>query len=256
MTTGDTRPSWTSIEEIGDVVRSCTKCALHKSRVNAVPGSGSANARILIIGEGPGFNEDQQGLPFIGRSGKLLDVLLAAVPIVRDDVFITNVVKCRPPDNRDPLPDEVIACRPYLKRQMELLDPRVIVTLGRHSLLRFYPEGKISKDHGKILRWEGRILFPLYHPAAGLRNPAIKKQLQEDVLRLPEAVRKSIRLSAPAPQTLQPSTEVSEPQIAEQPTQPIAEVPETPEAEAQLSETQFTNETTEKEKGDRQLGMF
>lgn len=256
MTTGDTRPSWTSIEEIGDVVRSCTKCALHKSRVNAVPGSGSANARILIIGEGPGFNEDQQGLPFIGRSGKLLDVLLAAVPIVRDDVFITNVVKCRPPDNRDPLPDEVIACRPYLKRQMELLDPRVIVTLGRHSLLRFYPEGKISKDHGKILRWEGRILFPLYHPAAGLRNPAIKKQLQEDVLRLPEAVRESIRLSAPAPQTLQPITEVSEPQIAEQPTQPIAEVPETPEAEAQLSETQFTNETTEKEKGDRQLGMF
>ncbi len=256
MTTGDTRPSWTSIEEIGDVVRSCTKCALHKSRVNAVPGSGSANARILIIGEGPGFNEDQQGLPFIGRSGKLLDELLAAVPIVRDDVFITNVVKCRPPDNRDPLPDEVIACRPYLKRQMELLDPRVIVTLGRHSLLRFYPEGKISKDHGKILRWEGRILFPLYHPAAGLRNPAIKKQLQEDVLRLPEAVRESIRLSAPAPQTLQPSTEVSEPQIAEQPTQPIAGVPETPEAEAQLSETQFTNETTEKEKGDRQLGMF
>ena len=200
MTTGDTRPSWTSIEEIGDVVRSCTKCALHKGRVNAVPGSGSANARILIIGEGPGFNEDQQGLPFIGRSGKLLDELLAAVPIVRDDVFITNVVKCRPPDNRDPLPDEVIACRPYLKRQIELLDPRVIVTLGRHSLLRFYPEGKISKDHGKILRWEGRILFPLYHPAAGLRNPAIKKQLQEAVLRLPEAVRESIRLSAPAPQ--------------------------------------------------------
>ena len=254
MTTGDTRPSWTSIEEIGDVIRSCTKCALHKGRVNAVPGSGSANARILIIGEGPGFNEDQQGLPFIGRSGKLLDELLAAVPIVRDDVFITNVVKCRPPDNRDPLPDEVIACRPYLKRQMELLDPRVIVTLGRHSLLRFYPEGKISKDHGKILRWEGRILFPLYHPAAGLRNPAIKKQLQEDVLQLPEAVRESIRLSGPAPQPPQPSTEVSESQIAEQPTQPIVEVPETPEAGTQLSETQFTNETTEK--GDRQLGMF
>ena len=257
MTTGDTRPYWNSIEEIGDVVRSCTRCALHKGRVKAVPGSGSATAGILIIGEGPGFNEDQQGLPFIGRSGKLLDELLAAVPIVRDDVFITNVVKCRPPDNRDPLPDEVIACRPYLKRQMELLDPRVIVTLGRLSLLRFYPEGKISKDHGKILRWEERILFPLYHPAAGLRNPAIKKQLQEDVLRLPEAVQESVRLSAPAPQISQPNTEVPEPQISEHPAQTIAEaseVPETPGAKVKLSETQFTNETTEK--GDRQLGMF
>jgi DNA polymerase len=259
LTSSDTRPVWTSIEEIGDVVRSCTLCALHKGRTNAVPGSGSANAGILIIGEGPGFNEDQQGLPFIGRSGKLLDELLAAVPIVREDVFITNVVKCRPPDNRDPLPDEVVACRPYLERQIELLDPRVIVTLGRHSLLRFYPEGKISKDHGKILQWEGRILFPLYHPAAGLRNPAIKKQLQEDVLRLPEAMRESIRLSAPPPQSTQLSAEVPEPQHAEQPTQPIAEAPEVTEtqaAEAQLSETQFTNETTEKEKGDRQLGMF
>ncbi|MEE8045853.1 MAG: uracil-DNA glycosylase [Dehalococcoidia bacterium] len=246
-------------------MRSCTKCALHKGRTNAVPGSGSASAGILIIGEGPGFYEDQQGLPFVGRSGKLLDELLAAVPIAREDVFITNVVKCRPPDNRDPLPDEVIACRPYLERQMELLDPRVIVTLGRHSLNRFYPEGKISKDHGKILQWEGRILFPLYHPAAGLRNPAIKKQLQEDVLRLPEALRESIRISVATPH-MAVVAEVPEPQHAEQPTrapqptQATAEAPKIPEtngAEAQLSEPLLTNETTEEEKeGDRQLGMF
>ena len=254
MTTADTR-KWNSIDEIATAVRSCTKCALHKGRTNAVPGSGSANAGILIIGEGPGFNEDQQGLPFVGRSGKLLNELLAAVPISREDVFITNVVKCRPPDNRDPLPDEVTACRPYLERQMELLDPRVIVTLGRHSLLRFYPEGKISKDHGKILEWEGRVLFPLYHPAAGLRKPAIKRDLQEDVLRLPEAIRGSIRLTAPAAKR-------SDPQ-AEQPTQQIAEAPEIPgtpgtnEAEAQLAEPLLTSETPkETEEGDRQLGMF
>jgi uracil-DNA glycosylase family 4 len=149
----------------------------------------------MIIGEGPGANEDEQGLPFVGRSGKLLDELLAEIPLSREDVFITNVVKCRPPYNRDPLPAEVTACRPYLERQMELLDPKVIVTLGRHSMLRFYPKGKISKDHGKILEWEGRILFPLYHPAAGLRNPTIKQELQQDVLRLPEALRAAARIS-------------------------------------------------------------
>jgi uracil-DNA glycosylase len=259
LTTAETQ-SWNSIDEIATAVRSCTKCALHSGRTNAVPGSGSAKEGILIIGEGPGFNEDQQGLPFVGRSGKLLNELLSAVPIAREDVFVTNVVKCRPPDNRDPLPDEVIACRPYLERQMELLDPRVIVTLGRHSLLRFYPEGKISKDHGKILEWEGRVLFPLYHPAAGLRNPAIKRDLQEDVLRLPEAIQESIRLSALATPAAQRPT----PQ-AEQPAQQSAKAPETPEnpennvAEAQLFEPLLTSETQEEkepEQGDRQLGMF
>lgn len=214
--------------------------------MNAVPGSGSANAGILIIGEGPGFNEDQQGLPFVGRSGKLLDELLAAVPLAREDVFITNVVKCRPPDNRDPLPHEVIACRPYLERQIELLDPRVLVTLGRHSLLRFYPKGKISKDHGKILEWEGRVLFPLYHPAAGLRNPAIKRDLQADVLRLSEAIRESIRLSVSAAK--RPGLH------AGQPVRQTAEALKTNVAEAQLSEPLLKNET--QEQGERHLGMF
>jgi uracil-DNA glycosylase family 4 len=212
---------WNSIEEIADVVRSCTNCRLHAGRTNAVPGDGSPVASILIIGEGPGFNEDQQGLPFVGRSGKLLDELLAEVPLSRQDVFITNVVKCRPPDNRDPKPDEVAACRPYLERQIELLDPKVIVTLGRHSFLRFYPEGKISKDHGKILRWNDRILFPLYHPAAGLRNPAIKLDLQADVLRLPEALRESLSMSAtasaktpvPVPENVQESQPGPKPEL-------------------------------------------
>jgi DNA polymerase len=223
----------------------------------------------LIIGEGPGFYEDQQGLPFVGRSGKLLDELLAGVPLSRDDVFITNVVKCRPPDNRDPLPEEVAACRPYLERQMELLDPRVVVTLGRHSLLRFYPQGKISQDHGKILEWEGRILFPLYHPAAGLRNPAIKKDLQQDILRLPEALRESIRLSVDAP-TIEESheeveNEAREVKITEQSSDEAvsliektedSEVPEDEGTEQPISEPLLTSETTTEEQGDRQLGMF
>ncbi len=252
MTTADTSAnSWGSLDELASAMRSCTKCALHETRTNAVPGSGSPNAEILIIGEGPGFNEDEQGLPFVGRSGKLLDELLAAVPLSRDDIFITNVVKCRPPDNRDPLPDEVAACRPYLERQLQLLNPKVIVTLGRVSMLRYYPKGKISEDHGKILEWEGRILFPLYHPAAGLRNPAIKRELQKDVLKLPEA----LRASTNSANNSSPSEKNKEPNI-NRPSSHIAEAPNNDEAEAKISEPLLTNETTEEEQGDRQLGMF
>ena len=196
MTRAETsNKSWKSVYALANAVRSCTNCGLHSTRTNGVPGSGSSKAEILIIGEGPGFNEDKQGLPFVGRSGKLLDELLSAIPLTRKDVFITNVVKCRPPNNRDPLPNEVAACRPYLERQMELIDPKVVVTLGRVSMLRFNPRGKISEDHGKILEWEDRILFPLYHPAAGLRNPTIKRELQKDVLKLPEALRQANRVS-------------------------------------------------------------
>ena len=197
MNTDETsNKSWKSIYTLANAVRSCTNCGLHSTRTNGVPGSGSSKAEILIIGEGPGVNEDQQGLPFVGRSGKLLDELLSAISLTRKDVFITNVVKCRPPNNRDPLPDEVTACRPYLDQQMELIKPKVVVTLGRVSMLRFNPKGKISEDHGKILDLEGRILFPLYHPAAGLRNPAINRELWKDVLRLPEVLRQSSRISS------------------------------------------------------------
>jgi DNA polymerase len=223
-----------------------------------VPGSGSATSKILIIGEGPGFNEDQQGLPFVGRSGKLLDELLATVPLSRDEVFITNLVKCRPPDNRDPLPNEVAACRPYLERQLELLDPKVIVTLGRVSMLRYYPKGKISEDHGKILEWEGRILFPLYHPAAGLRNPAIKRELQKDVLKLPEALRASTRISNTNLIEQEENNEEESPEPNKETNRPSSQTDEAPitnEAEAPLSEPLLTNETN-KEQGDRQLGMF
>lgn len=189
-------PQWASIDEIAADVLTCVKCRLSETRTNAVPGDGSYSAAVLFIGEGPGQTEDEQGLPFVGRAGQLLNSLLAEASLRRDDVFITNVVKCRPPGNRDPEPDEVAACMPYLKAQIEFLQPRVIVTLGRHSMVRFYPEGKISRDHGRIIDIGERVLLPLYHPAAALRNPSLRQTLQEDIKRIPEAVRQSLRLKS------------------------------------------------------------
>lgn len=197
------QPHWTSIEEIASEVLSCTKCVLSGTRTNAVPGDGSSTAAVMFIGEGPGQNEDEQGLPFVGRAGQLLDTLLAEVPLRREDVYITNVVKCRPPGNRDPEPDEVAACMPYLQAQIELINPRVIVTLGRHSMLRFYPAGKISNDHGRIIRIGKRVLLPIYHPAAALRNPRLNDTMREDMSRIPEAVREALLIRSerrePAP---------------------------------------------------------
>lgn len=177
-------------------VRRCTRCALSGTRTNAVPGEGSPTPTVMFIGEGPGFNEDQQGRPFVGRAGQLLEELLGSVPMRREDVFITNVVKCRPPENREPAPEEVAACAPFLDAQIALLNPRVIATLGRHSLVRFVPEGRISTDHGRILRWRNRVLLPLYHPAAALRSTTIRATLEADFKRLPEAVIESLRAGA------------------------------------------------------------
>jgi uracil-DNA glycosylase family 4 len=189
--------AWTSIDEIAADIVSCEKCVLSDTRTMAVPGDGSPSAAVMLIGEGPGQNEDEQGLPFVGRAGKLLDKFLAEVPLRRPDVFITNVVKCRPPGNRDPEPDEVAACIPYLQAQIDMIDPLVIVTLGRHSMLRFYTEGKISNDHGRIIPIGRRVLLPLYHPAAVLRNPRLNEAMLADVKRIPEAVRESILLRRP-----------------------------------------------------------
>lgn len=191
---GDYEGPWASIEDVAADVMTCPKCRLSETRTNAVPGDGSSSAAVMFIGEGPGQNEDQQGLPFVGRAGKLLDRLLAEVPMKREDVFITNVVKCRPPGNRDPEADEVAACYPYLQAQIDLIRPRVIVTLGRHSLVRFYPEGKISKDHGRIINIGERVLLPLYHPAAALRNQSLEETLREDIRRIPEAIRESLKI--------------------------------------------------------------
>ena len=177
-----------ALEAIAGEVRGCTQCALHKNRTRAVPGAGSPHAEILFIGEGPGYNEDKQGLPFVGRSGNLLTELIESIGLTRAEVFITNVVKCRPPENRDPLPDEIATCRQYLDAQEGLIDPLVIVTLGRFSMARYFPGAKITAIHGKP-KYEGdRAYVPLFHPAAVLRNPALEQPMAEDFQRILEVL--------------------------------------------------------------------
>jgi len=142
----------------------------------------------MFVGEGPGYNEDQQGLPFVGQAGKYLDELLSIAGLKRPDVFITNVVKCRPPSNRDPLPDEIAACSEYLERQMNLIDPALIVTLGRFSMARWFPSDRISKIHGQERRFGKRMVMPMYHPAAALRTGTVKQMIEQDFARLPEVI--------------------------------------------------------------------
>lgn len=173
------------LETISQVVRVCTDCELCKSRTHAVPGVGNAHARVMLIGEGPGFNEDKQGLPFVGQAGKLLTDLLAQAGLTREEVFITNVVKCRPPGNRDPLPDEIAACSKYLEQQIEVINPDVIVTLGRFSMSRWFQGVRISQIHGKPKKFGHRLIVPMYHPAAALHQPAILPEIQADFRELP-----------------------------------------------------------------------
>src|SRR5689334_20780269 len=155
-----------SLAQVAEEVRVCPLCDLCRTRTHAVPGSGNAQARVIFIGEGPGWNEDQQGLPFVGAAGKYLDELLGIAGLKRADVFITNVVKCRPPGNRDPLPDEISACAPFLQRQIDTIDPDVIVTLGRFSMAKWFPGERISRIHGQPKKDGKRLIVPMYHPAA------------------------------------------------------------------------------------------
>jgi uracil-DNA glycosylase family 4 len=169
-------------------VRGCTRCPLHRGRTQAVPGEGSPLTDVLLVGEGPGAREDATGRPFVGPAGKLLDELLRSIGWAREDVFIANVVKCRPPGNRDPEPEEVAACAPYLERQEAALQPAVMVTLGRHSLQRYLPGARISTVHGELRRSGGRFIFPMYHPAAALHQSALRETLFADVRGLPAAL--------------------------------------------------------------------
>jgi len=183
-----------ALDAIAEEVRVCTNCRLHETRTNAVPGEGDAETEVVFVGEGPGFNEDRGGRPFIGRAGDLLVKLLASIGWRREEVFITNIVKCRPPDNRDPQPDEVAACAPYLRRQLEVLDPAVIVTLGRHSMARFMPGARISQAHGTVRPVDPEtgarvaLVFAMYHPAAALRTPAIEVESYADIAGVPLAL--------------------------------------------------------------------
>jgi uracil-DNA glycosylase len=175
---------------IAEEVRACKACRLHEGTTNAVPGAGNPNAEILFIGEGPGFYEDKQGLPFVGRSGDLLNKMLKLIGLDRDQVFVTNVVKHRPPENRDPLPDEILACKPYLDRQFEAIDPMVIVTLGRFSMARYFPNGKITQIHGQPKYDDRRAYYPLFHPAAVLRSDSMLPAYETDFKKLLEVIAK------------------------------------------------------------------
>jgi DNA polymerase len=178
-------------------VRSCTRCRLHETRTNAVPGEGHPDTEVLFVGEGPGFNEDRLGRPFVGRAGELLVKLLGSIGWTRDEVFITNIVKCRPPENRDPMPDEIAACRPYLQRQLEAIDPALVVTLGRHSMGQFMPGARISDAHGTVRPVDpatgarDATAYALYHPAAALRTAAIAEASYADVAAVPAALEAS-----------------------------------------------------------------
>jgi len=183
----------TALEDLYTRVASCTACDLCKRRTHAVPGEGSEHAEILFVGEGPGFHEDQQARPFVGPAGKFLDELLALIGYRRNDVYITNVVKCRPPENRDPLPNEIDACRGFLEEQITHIRPRVIVTLGRYSLAWFFPRDTISKVHGQIRERDGRFFVHMYHPAAALHAGGLRKVIQDEFQRIPEALERARR---------------------------------------------------------------
>ena len=183
-----------ALEAVAADVRDCTRCRLHEGRTRAVPGEGSPETEVVFVGEGPGFNEDRQGRPFVGAAGSFLSELLSTVGWRRDDVFITNVVKCRPPENRDPEPDEIAACGPFLARQLAIMDPALVVTLGRHSLGTFLPGSRIGQVHGTArppvaAAWaDGSLVFAMYHPAAALHQGSLRRTLLDDMQGVPPAL--------------------------------------------------------------------
>lgn len=184
------------LEKLNREMAECSKCALRKGCKNVVPGEGSAEAEIMFIGEGPGAKEDELGRPFVGAAGKFLDEMLSSIKLERKDVYITNVVKCRPPNNRDPLPQEVAECWPWLLEQIKTIKPKLIITLGRHSMARFLPEVKISQVHGHAMRREiegigPRLFFVLYHPAAALYNGSLREVLIKDFKKIPKVLEKA-----------------------------------------------------------------
>ncbi len=187
------------LQEIAAEVKACTKCALYKSARRPVPGEGPAHPEIMLIGEGPGFYEDQQGRPFVGPSGQFLEELLAGIGLKRSDVFITNVVKHRPPGNRDPEPDEIAACAGFLDQQIAALQPKVIVTLGRYSMARYFPGAKISAIHGQARQIDGRLVVAMFHPAAALHQQSLRDTLVADFKKLPQLIARAQKEAPPPP---------------------------------------------------------
>lgn len=191
-----------SLQEIERLVAACTDCALHQGRRNAVPGEGDPNAELMFIGEGPGAQEDAQGRPFVGAAGGFLEELLLSIGLTRRQVYIANMVKCRPPQNRDPLPEEMGACSKYLNRQIELIDPLLIVTLGRFSLARFFPGEGITRARGRLRERDGRRIYPIMHPAAALYRQEMRGLIVEDFKRIPDILEQARQGPVTLPSTL------------------------------------------------------
>jgi DNA polymerase len=187
------------LAQVTKEVAVCQKCFLYHSRKKSVPGEGPANSEIMFIGEGPGFHENEQGRPFVGAAGQFLDELLAQAGLKRSDVWIGNVVKCRPPGNRDPLPEELAACNEYLERQIAAINPKIIITLGRYSMGKFMPSAKISTVHGQMRRVDNRFIIAMFHPAAALHQGSLKPAIMKDFAQLPkllEQARAALKRSA------------------------------------------------------------
>jgi uracil-DNA glycosylase family 4 len=227
------------LEKVAREVAKCEKCGLHFSRKLTVPGDGPADAQVMFIGEGPGFYENEQGKPFVGPAGHFLDELLSKAGLKRDKVFIGNVVKCRPPGNRDPQPDELAACKPYLEAQITAINPQVIVTLGRYSMGYFILNGKISAIHGRPVWVGNRLIVPMYHPAAALHQPALRDSILADFAGLPRFI--ELARSRGAEQTGEPVASPSEKKTADTSAQ---------------DQTDLAEPSTQNEESPQQLSLF
>jgi uracil-DNA glycosylase len=192
-------PRLAGMRELEAQVRTCQLCKLSKTRTNAVPGEGYVRTDVMFIGEAPGYHEDRQGRPFIGAAGQFLNELLEIAGLQRERVYIANVIKCRPPNNRDPEPDELAACGPYIERQIALINPKVIVTLGRFSMARFFPGERISQIHGTARMVDGRMCVAMYHPAAGLHQASLADIIRTDFRKLPVYLEQARSVQATPP---------------------------------------------------------
>ena len=208
-----------SLQEIALLVKNCGDCPLGAQRTNAVPGEGPEDAKLLFIGEGPGQQEDRQGRPFVGAAGQFLEELLTSIGLTREQVFIANMIKCRPPQNRDPSPEEISACSKYLDRQIELLNPKLIVPLGRFSLGRFFPGESITRARGKVREKDGRFISPVLHPASALHRQENRSLIIQDFKKIPAVLGQlaQARSGVPAPEPAEPETrQATEPAAAKQ----------------------------------------
>ena len=203
--------SYEKMTQLAQLIAVCEKCQLHLSRKKSVPGEGNIHSKILFIGEGPGLNENETGRPFVGQAGNFLNELLSMAKLKRQDVFITNVVKCRPPANRDPLPEELTACSSFLDEQIRLIDPLVIVTLGRFSMGRYFPLARISSIHGKGHWVDGRMIVPMFHPAAALHQPNLRDSIMHDFALLPTYIHEvEEKITAEPVENANPASEAAE----------------------------------------------